>query len=80
MTSELSYGREMTPLLNLLAAVFLRMHCPIPKATVIESAIYIAVTHVLKVFRYCFGETIPMFFNHIKSDFILVRSLQNFHQ
>ena len=27
-----------------------------------------------------FLETIPMFFNDLKSDFILVRSLQNFHQ
>ena len=29
----------------------------------------------IKVFRYSFWETIPMFFNHLKSDFILVRSL-----
>ena len=27
-----------------------------------------------------FSETIPMSFNHLKSDFILVRSLQKFHQ
>ena len=33
-----------------------------------------------KVFRYSFWETIPMFlnFNHLKSDFILVRSLRSF--
>ena len=34
----------------------------------------------LKVFRYSFSQTIPMFFNRLKSDFILVRSLQTFHQ
>ena len=33
-----------------------------------------------KVFRYSIWETIPMFFNHLKSDFILVRSLQHLHQ
>ena len=37
-------------------------------------------TQGFKVFRYSFWETIPMLFNHLKSDFILVRSLQNFHQ
>ena len=33
-----------------------------------------------KVFRYSFWETIPMFlnYNHLKSDFILVRSLRSF--
>ena len=35
---------------------------------------------VLKVFRYSFSETIPMFFNRLKSDFVLVRSLQTFRQ
>ena len=35
---------------------------------------------VIKVFSYSFWETIPMFFNHLKSNFILVQSLQNFHQ
>ena len=34
----------------------------------------------VKVFRYSFSETSPMFFNRLKSDFILVRSPQNFHQ
>ena len=35
----------------------------------------------LKVFRYSFSQTmIPMFFNPLKSNFILVRSPQNFHQ
>ena len=33
-----------------------------------------------KVFRYSFWETIPMFFNRLKCDFILVRSPQNFEQ
>ena len=33
----------------------------------------------LKVFRYSFLQTIPMFFKRLKSDFILVRSPQNFH-
>ena len=33
-----------------------------------------------RLIRYSFLETIPMFFNHVKSDFILVRSPQNFHQ
>ena len=33
-----------------------------------------------KVFRYSFSETLPMFFNRLKSDFVLVRSLQTFHQ
>ena len=33
---------------------------------------------ILKVFRYSFSETIPIFFNRLKRDFILVRSLQNF--
>ena len=38
--------------------------------------------HILhfKVFRYSFAETIPMFFNRFKSDFILSRSPQNFHR
>jgi len=35
---------------------------------------------ILKVFRYSFSETIPIFFNRLKMDFILVRSLQNFRQ
>ena len=34
----------------------------------------------LKVFRYSFTETIPVFSNLLKSYFFLVRSLQNFHQ
>ena len=29
----------------------------------------------LKVFRYSFSEAIPIFFNRLKSDFFLVRSL-----
>ena len=33
----------------------------------------------LKVFRYNCSETIPLFSNLLKSDFLLVRSLQNFH-
>ena len=33
---------------------------------------------VIKVFWYSFWETIPMFFNHLKSDFILVQLLQSF--
>ena len=37
-------------------------------------------TQGFKVFRYSFWETVPTLFNHLKSDFILVRSLQNFHQ
>ena len=32
------------------------------------------------MFGYSFSETIPMFFNRPKSDFILIRSPQNFHQ
>ena len=36
--------------------------------------------HCFEVFRYSFSETMPMFFNLLKSDFILVRSLQNFHR
>ena len=36
--------------------------------------------HCFEVFWYSFSETTPMFFNLLKSDFILVRSLQNFHQ
>ena len=35
---------------------------------------------LFKMFRCSFSETIPMFFNRLKSDFILVRSPQNFHQ
>ena len=34
----------------------------------------------LKVFRYSLSETIPVFSNLLKSDFFLLRSLQNFHQ
>ena len=34
----------------------------------------------VKIFRYSLSETSPMFFNRLKSDFILVRSPQNFHQ
>ena len=34
----------------------------------------------VKMFRYSFSETSPMFSNRLKSDFILVRSPQNFHQ
>ena len=36
------------------------------------------LTRKLKVFRYSFWETIPMFFNGLKNDFIFVRSPQNF--
>ena len=39
----------------------------------------ISFIHPFEVFRYSFSETIPMFFNRLKSDFILVRSPQNFH-
>ena len=33
---------------------------------------------IFKVFRYSFSETIPMFFNRLKGDFVPVRSLRNF--
>ena len=34
----------------------------------------------VKVFRYSFSEAIPIFFNRLKSVFLLGRSLQNFPQ
>ena len=39
----------------------------------------IIILGFFKVFRYNFGRPY-MFFNHPESDFILVRSLENFHQ
>ena len=39
----------------------------------------ISFIHPFKVFRYSFSETIPMFFNRLKSDFILVRPPQHIH-
>ena len=39
----------------------------------------IIILGFFKVFRYNFGRP-DMFFNHPESDFILVRSLENFHQ
>ena len=33
---------------------------------------------IFKVFRYSVSETIPMFFNRLKGDFVPVRSLRNF--
>ena len=39
----------------------------------------IIILGFFKVFRYSFWETVHVF-NHPESDFILVRSLENFHQ
>ena len=48
--------------------------------SIVEVGVYKRVINLFKVFRYSFSETRPMFFNRLKSDFVLVLSLQTFHQ
>ena len=47
---------------------------------ILESALIGWTCQHLRCFRYSCSETIPIFFNRLKCDFILVRLLQNFHQ
>ena len=51
--------------------VFYLVHINWNKIKKVEILVHLT----FKVFRYSFSETIPMFFNHLKDDFILVRTL-----
>ena len=40
----------------------------------------VPIVRSFKVFRYSFSEALPIFFNRLKSGFLLVRSTKHFHR